>query len=143
MTKRKDAAMQPPPKAALQYHTEDELSDMFKKLDAISDQMSGAWQESKAQKEHTDIFGETVHQGQYYFKRTIGPGFHNVVKLSQASMDRLLHAVFAGNPQLQFIAEHFQKKQLDDMRAVLNKFQSPASVRQSAEKPNQAMHRTK
>lgn len=136
MTKRKDAAMQPPKETALQYHTEEELSDMFKKLDAISDQRSGAWHESKAKKEHTDIFGETVRPGRYYFKRTIGPGFHNVVKLSQASMDRLLHAVFAGNPQLLFIAEYFQKKQMDDMRAALNKLKSPVSVRQSAENPN-------
>jgi hypothetical protein len=136
MTTQQHKPMQPPPKPTLQYHTEDELSEMFKKLDAISDQMSGAWQESKAQKEHIDMFGETVHRGQYYFKRTIGPGFHNVLKLSQVSMDRLLHAVFADNKQLQFIAEQFQEKQLEDMRTLLNKVASPLSVRQTDEKPN-------
>jgi hypothetical protein len=136
MAKRKYETIHAPAKPVLQYHTEDELSEMFNKLDALSDTMSGAWQESRAQKEHTDMFGETVHEGQYYFKRTIGPGFHNVLKLSQVSMDRLLHALFAGNQQLQFIAEQFQEKQLDDMRTVLNKFQSPLSVRQKNDKPN-------
>ena len=138
MTKRTCETIQAPAKPVLQYHTEDELSEMFNKLDALSDRMSGAWQESRAQKEHTDIFGETVYEGQYYFKRTIGPGFHNVLKLSRVSMDRLLHAVFADNQQLQFIAEQFQEKQLEDMRAVLNRFQSPVPLRRKDEKPNKS-----
>jgi len=116
--------MNNPQTSVLEYHSEDELSEMFKKLDALSDQMR-PWQETKARKEHVDLFGEMIRPGQYYFKRSTGHGFHDVVKLSQASLDRFLYALFAGNAQLQYIAGYLQEKRLNEMREAFSKVPNP------------------
>jgi len=106
------------------YYSARESAAMFKMLDAISDQML-PWQETKARKEHVDLFGEAIRPGEYYFKRSTGPGFHEVVKLSPASMDRILYALFAGNLRLQRIAEYLMQEQFNKMREALNKFSPP------------------
>ena len=120
----KDTAMTDLPATDPEYHSDDELTALFKKLDAISDQML-PWQETKARKEHTDLFGEAICPGEYYFKRRTDHGFLDEVKLSRASMDRFLHALFAGNAQLQYIAEFLQEKRLDEMREALSKVPNP------------------
>jgi hypothetical protein len=107
-----------------EYHSADELTALFKKLDAISDQML-PWQEAKARKEHTDLFGEAIHPGEHYFKRRTGHGFLDEVKLSKASMDRFLHALFAGNAQLHHIADFLQERRLSEMRDALSKVPNP------------------
>ena len=120
----KDVAMTDMQATGHEYHSADELVAMFKKLDAISEEML-PWQETKARKEHSDLFGEEIHPGEYYFKRRTGHGFHDEVKLSQASMDRFLHALFAGNARLQHIAEFLQEQRLDEMREALSKVPNP------------------
>jgi len=107
------------------YLSAEESAAMFKMLDAISDQML-PWQETKARKEHVDLFGDLIRPGEYYFKRSTGSGFVEVVKLSQASMDRVLYALFAGNLRLQRIAEYLIQEQLNKMRDALNKFKPPS-----------------
>ena len=116
--------MTDPQATGLEYHSDDELAAVFRKLDAISEQML-PWQETKARKEHCDLFGEAIRPGEYYFRRRTGHGFHDEVKLSQASMDRFLHALFAGNAQLQHIAEFLQEKRLNEMREALSKVPNP------------------
>ena len=116
------------PQPDLEYHSEGELSEMFKKFAVLSDRMQ-PWQETKARKEHVDLFGEKIYPGQYYFKRTLGPSFHNVVKLSQKSLDRVLFALFAGNTKLRHIAEYLQERQLEEMREAFSKVTNPLSGR--------------
>ena len=106
------------------YYSAEASAAMFKMLDAISDQTL-PWQETKARKEHVDLFGEAIRPGKYYFKRSTGPGFHVVVKLSQASMNRVLYALFAGNLRLQRLAQYLIQEQLSKMREALNTFSPP------------------
>ena len=120
----KDMAMTDMQATGHEYHSADELVAMFKKLNAISEEMR-PWQETKARKEHTDLFGEAICPGEYYFKRRTDHGFLDEVKLSRASMDRFLHALFAGNAQLQYIAEVLQEKRLNEMREALSKVPNP------------------
>ena len=120
----KDVTMTDPQAPSLEYHSAEELLEMFKKLDAISEQML-PWQETKARKEHSDLFGEAIRPGEYYFKRRTGHGFHDDVKLSQVSMDRFLYALFAGNAQLQYIARFLQEKRLNEMREASTPSEPP------------------
>ena len=54
------------------------------------------WREVRANKDHVDMFGDKVENGEWYWKRKSGAGFHCVDKLSDRSMDTFLHLVLKG-----------------------------------------------
>jgi hypothetical protein len=75
----------------------------FHHLNAFLPEVRG-WRRIKARTAHEDLFGDEVRAGEEYYSRQAGMGFGDVLKLSQASMDRLLVAVFFANDGLRKIA---------------------------------------
>jgi hypothetical protein len=56
-----------------------------------------------------DLFGEVIRNGDVYYRRQVGAGWGDVVRLSRLSMERLIYAFFYTNPLLQKIAEeHYE-----------------------------------
>lgn len=60
----------------------------------------GQWRLTRARREHTDVFDETIAAGEDYYSREVGPGWSDVVRISKLSMERLLYAVVINNPRL-------------------------------------------
>lgn len=79
-----------------EYYTDQEFFPIFSKLNALFPQTS-PWEETKARKEHKDLFGEIIQPGEIYYKRQDGMAFDENTKLSRLSMERLLHALFGRN----------------------------------------------
>lgn len=94
----------------------------FELLNALVPPPCG-WQARCAQRRHEDLFGDVVQAGQTYYTRQAGPGYSEVLKLSQASMDRLLVALFFGNDGLHQMvkaeAARREHSSLADMRAAM------------------------
>jgi hypothetical protein len=67
------------------------------------------WRPTSARKEHQDLFGEVICDGEIYYKRQMGPAWDDVIKLSRLSMERLLYAVFYGNSRLENIAARIEQ----------------------------------
>ena len=58
------------------------------------------WQDTKAKKEHIDLFGIKIKPNEIYFKRSDGAGFIDVQKLSMESMQNLIYSLFNSNFRL-------------------------------------------
>lgn len=98
-----------------QYYKQEEFEQMVKKLNALYSKMS-PWRKTQARKKHEDLFGETIENGEVYFKREDGPAFDDVIKLSQLSMERLLLALFSGNYGLEESAQHVHEQREQELR---------------------------
>jgi len=75
------------------------------------------WRSTRARKVHTDLFGETIKSGEIYYKRQCGAAWDAVIKVSQSSMERLVYALLAGNPQLMALGEQHAANRLRELQA--------------------------
>jgi hypothetical protein len=92
------------PRGFLEEYYPEEFDDMLDKLNALNPS-AFPWQRTKARKEHKDLFGETIRDDEVYFKRQVGAGWGDDIKLSRLSMERVLYALFSLNPGLERLAE--------------------------------------
>jgi len=76
-----------------QYYSEEEVREMVELINTFADEYS-PWQSTQARKQHEDLFGEVIKAGEMYFKQQCGPAFHDVLKLSALSMERLCFVLF-------------------------------------------------
>ena len=74
-----------------------------------------SWQATTARKDHVDLFGQPIRNGAVYYRKHVGPGWGDVVRLSRLSMDRLLYVLFGANLQGQEIVTQLVKF-LEDWR---------------------------
>jgi len=81
------------------------------------------WRPVTANKAQEDLFGDWVQSGDTYYSRRAGGGFADVLKLSQASMDRVLVATFFANKGLRdFALEEMERRKtatMDKMREAM------------------------
>jgi len=88
------------------------------------------WNWTRARKEYTDLFGDTIAPGEDYLRRDCGQAFDEHVKLSQRSMARMLHALFEGNSTLQALARQLRQQvesnTMEVMRKALESLRPPA-----------------
>lgn len=68
------------------------------------------WRPVSANKAHEDLFGDWVRSGDTYYSRRAGGGFGDLLKLSQASMDRVLVSTFFANEGLRDFAVKEMKR---------------------------------
>lgn len=94
---------------------DDEFRDLVGKLNALSPSAL-PWQATKAQEEHVDLLGETVSESELYFKRGVGIGCGDDIKLSRLSMERLLYALFTANSSLKFLAEEIHEGRQEELQ---------------------------
>jgi hypothetical protein len=70
------------PRGFLEEYYPDEFDGMLDKLNALKP-FAFPWQRTKARKEHKDFFEETIRDGEVYFRRQVGAGWGDDIKLSQ------------------------------------------------------------
>jgi hypothetical protein len=69
-----------------------------------------SWDATQARKNHTDEFGHSIKPGEYYYNRSNGPGWQNVVKLSEVSMANFIYLYFLTTPKLKDKADKIIKE---------------------------------
>ena len=94
---------------------------MVEKLNALN-HPTFPWQWTQARKEHEDLFGETIQDGETYFKREIGAAWDSVIKLSRLSMERLLYALFSANLGLQEVGEEIAQQRQEELLEAHRRF---------------------
>jgi hypothetical protein len=71
------------------YFSDKEFAELVRKLNALT-HPAFQWRWTRARKEHEDIFGETIHRREEYFKREVGVAWGNDIKVSRISMERIV-----------------------------------------------------
>ena len=80
------------------------------------------WKHTSARKEHVDLFGEVIKNGESYYRRHVGAGWGDVVRLSRLSMERLIYVFFHTNPLLREIAKEFYEIEFERLRQMHAKY---------------------
>jgi hypothetical protein len=114
------------PRGFLEEYYPEEFDDMLDKLNALNPS-AFPWQRTKARKEHKVLFGETIQDSEVYFKRQVGTGRGDDIKLSWLSMERMLYALFSLNPGLEGLAEEIYKARQEKRREAHRRY-SPLSA---------------
>src|SRR5206468_3243505 len=99
---------------------EKELHEMVDRINAFASEYS-PWKFTHAKKEHQDLFGDVIKPGEYYFKHGSGPAFHDVIKLSAPSMEKLCFALFESAVFLKPIADQILKQRQKRMFKAMSK----------------------
>lgn len=107
-----------------QYYSPDKLTELVACLNAFGSEYS-PWQLTKARKQHIDVFGKVIGDGEYYYKCHIGVAFDDVIKLSESSMDRLCYILFRSTFTLKPIAEQILKKKRDALASSISELRIP------------------
>jgi len=111
------------------YTKEEEFWEAFRQFNTLFD--FDGWSSHKANKEHTDEFGQIIKEGETYFSRSHGQGWGQKLKLSWNSMDLLLTLVMFNNQTTQAIASNLLEAQLDRIREAQHRI----AVKAGFEKP--------
>lgn len=109
-----------------EYFSDEEFREMVEKLNGLNPSVF-PWKWTTARKEHEDLFGETIRNGEVYFKREIGVGWGDAIKLSRLSMERMLYALFSANPGLEGLAEEICEARLKELQETYRRY-SPANA---------------
>jgi len=96
----------------------DEKFELFYSYLKILGHLYCGWEDSKANKEHTDINGITISKGERYFKRTIK---NKYIKMSKNSMDEMLFLMFEDNELLQSLGNNFIEEKKKEYKDALKK----------------------
>ena len=87
----------------------------FKKFNALYPGWN--WSSPAAQKSHTDLFGDSIDVGDVYFSKAYGVGWHEKIKLSRASMEKIMYVAMVTCPIVEQVAEQRAKKMDDEIQA--------------------------
>lgn len=101
------------------YYDDKELSVLIRQLNALL----GLYYEFRytdARKQHTDELGDVIKRGDVYFKRRRGVAYDDVIKLSRASMDAVLFALFDGSEILRGLGASLLERQKKEILQQLN-----------------------
>ncbi len=101
-------------------YNEEELSKNIDLLNALLNPYR-EWRYTTAKKDHEDLFGVTIKEGEGYFKRDYGQAWDDVIKMSRESMDKFIHCLFNGDFHIQRLAEALQKNRIEEMQKEINK----------------------
>lgn len=107
-----------------QIYTEEEFNKLLDCLMGVTNEYA-QWSPTKANKEHDDFWGDTIKRGEIYYKRCYGRTYDDIIKLSERSMDKLLFAIFAGNPDLKILGEHINKERFERLHQAGSKLKFP------------------
>ena len=105
------------------FYSNDELASKIQKLNTCYD-VHSLWQQRKAQKEHVDLFGQKINEGDSYFRLSIDGRHNNDLKLSRDSMDKFLYAIFAPAPNWEEDADTFLEREVEKARTILDNLRS-------------------
>lgn len=92
------------------YLSEDDFSESLSRLNALCG-LTSTWQKTVAIKDHVDEVGIEIKRGESYYKRDVGSGYSNVLKLSRVAMDKLLYCTIYTCPEMEAAADILQEEQ--------------------------------
>lgn len=99
---------------------EDKLWKDVRRLNALLGSYS-AFVETTARKEHEDEFGNKINEGELYFKRQVGEGYHQVVKISKNSMNQIIEIIFGRSQHLVDLADKILEADMEKLRNAMEK----------------------
>ena len=102
------------------FLTDEQIDAQIRKLNECNSPYR-QWVHRKAQKNHIDLFGMEIKEGDYYYRLNIDSSYSNDLKLSCMNMDKFLYALFAPYPSWELDAENSIKKRFDNAREIINK----------------------
>ncbi len=79
------------------------------------------WEQRKAQKKHTDLFGSEIMERELYYRLSIDQFRSNDLKLKKQNMERYLYAIFVNRPTWERESEIEIQRELDKVRAIQDK----------------------
>lgn len=79
------------------------------------------WEQRKARKKHTDLFGSEIMEGEIYHRLRIDQFFSNDLKLKRQNMERYLYAIFINGPTWETESDNEIQRQLDKVREIQDK----------------------
>jgi hypothetical protein len=98
-------------------YDDDALYEMVSRLNTLFPE-SAPWRPIKARREHNDLFGNVIGDGDVYYGRQVGAGWDDAIRLSRVSMDTLLYALFTRNPGLREAADEVVRLRVKRMSDV-------------------------
>jgi hypothetical protein len=107
----------------LELISDENMGSLIKKLNTCY--QFSQWEERKAQKMHTDIFGVKIKEGDYYYRMHLDSDFSSDLKLSIISMDRFLYAIFAPFPNWEKEAEESLAERSNKIREIIDNWFLP------------------
>jgi len=76
------------------------------------------WRATTAQKQHVDAFGVVIKPGEIYYRQRGGKRH----KLSQLSMERLIHILLDSNQPLLELADKLYQREMDELQQYHAKY---------------------
>lgn len=70
---------------------------------------------------HTDLFGEEIKAGEFYFRISVDGYLGNDLKLSETNMSRFLYLVFAPSPTWEADVDKATEDRFEKAREIINK----------------------
>ena len=104
------------------YLTDRQFKNGVYRLNALNSEQF--WSKPKAQKSHTDVFGDKISVGEYYFRFRLGGDFSSDIKLSHNSMDKFLYVLFTSNPGLEELAKTLLRDKFSEIRKMIDSLRS-------------------
>jgi hypothetical protein len=89
------------------YTSDEDLSEAVHRLNGLFD-VYRPFQTTRARKDHIDIFGIPIEEGETYYRRQCGEWFGSEITLSAASMEKVCGAILFNNS---WLMESIVKKQ--------------------------------
>lgn len=96
----------------MNIYSDEELSKKVNLFNSLYYPDYNTWQLTKARKEHCDEFGDSIDEGEYYYKYQHGPAFDDVIKLSRSSIEKIIFLIFDGNLVLQRYCDQITDKMI-------------------------------
>ncbi len=104
------------------YLTDRQFKNGVYRINALNSEQF--WSNPKAQKSHTDVFGDKISVGEYYFRFRLGGDFSSDIKLSHNSMDKFLYVLFTSNPGLEELAKTLLRDKFSEIRKMIDSLRS-------------------
>jgi hypothetical protein len=106
-------------------YSEEDFKKYLGRLNALTSEYT-PWQDTKARKEHQDEFGDIIKEGDIYYKRSYGPSYSDVLKLSRRSIEIVIYCLFNGNFSLENIADKIKEARWERLKNAHARY-SPVS----------------
>ena len=99
--------------------TEEQILEMIRLLNRTYE-YPFQWISQRSQKEHIDQFGRPINNGETYWHMRMGGSYNNDLKLSQASMERLLFVLFAPQPKWELDSIAARQQEMQKVRNIMD-----------------------
>lgn len=101
-------------------YNDEEFEKQLKRLNAI---MGPHWQfkNLQARKDHIDFFGDNIDEGEIYFNRQYGAGYHEIIKLSRSSIEKFIFCLLNGNDRLTALGDNLIQEDFERMKKAMER----------------------